>query len=226
VLPALSSTRKQLGQGVRQLVTFRVERALAAQHATANFKSANSAQLDELELSVASRFSQTLYIPNEAQVDNRELLKAVAIALEDKGVECHWKTFVAPDFTKTVSLASTMLGRPHVRTIIVTNFVFLGTDLPTWFGTVRCEICGPRVASNVAESFVQEEDEAEVLMVLKTTSVHVDMWMRLYDLTYKKPRGKYLIRREEIPRPASRRVGLMRELCDESFRGDVAERRS
>ncbi len=30
-------------------------------------------------------------------MDNRELLKAVAITLEDEGVECHWETFISDD---------------------------------------------------------------------------------------------------------------------------------
>jgi glycine oxidase len=54
---------------------FRVERVLAAQHRNANVKRINSAQLDELEPAVASRFSQALCISNEAQLDNRELLR-------------------------------------------------------------------------------------------------------------------------------------------------------
>ena len=73
---------------------FRVERVLASQHDQGNFIRVNSAQLDELEPTLVSRFSQALYIPGEAQMDNRELLKAVAIALEETGVECHWETFV------------------------------------------------------------------------------------------------------------------------------------
>lgn len=51
--------------------------------------------LRELEPALEERFSQALHIPGEAQIDNRELLKAVAIALEVAGVECHWETFVA-----------------------------------------------------------------------------------------------------------------------------------
>jgi glycine oxidase len=73
---------------------FRVERVLASQHDRANVERVNGAQLDELEPALASRFSQALYIPGEAQVDNRELLKAVSIALEETGVECHWETFI------------------------------------------------------------------------------------------------------------------------------------
>ena len=73
---------------------FRVERVLTSQHPHPNVKRVKSAQLGELEPALASRFSEALCIPNEAQVDNRELLKAVAIALEEKSVECHWNTCI------------------------------------------------------------------------------------------------------------------------------------
>jgi glycine oxidase len=73
---------------------FRVEKVLAARHLHASVKRVKSTQLDELEPALGSRFSEALCIPNEAQVDNRELLKAVAIALEEKSVDCHWNTFV------------------------------------------------------------------------------------------------------------------------------------
>ena len=43
-----------------------------------------------------TRFPRALYIAGEAQVDNRALLQAVAIALSQNKVECHWETFV-PD---------------------------------------------------------------------------------------------------------------------------------
>jgi glycine oxidase len=49
-------------------------------------------QVSELEPSLPARFSEALYIPGEAQVDNRELLRAVAMALDAAGVECHWRT--------------------------------------------------------------------------------------------------------------------------------------
>jgi|HubBroStandDraft_6_1064221.scaffolds.fasta_scaffold92086_2 glycine oxidase len=52
-------------------------------------------QVEELEPALGTRFSEALHFPDEAQVDNRELLKAVAAALEAAGVECHWKTFIA-----------------------------------------------------------------------------------------------------------------------------------
>lgn len=75
----------------------RVERLLASGHAQSHVKRVENAQVDELEPALETRFPQALYLPGEAQVDNRELLNAVAIALEDEGVECHWATVISED---------------------------------------------------------------------------------------------------------------------------------
>ncbi len=75
----------------------RVERVLASRHAQAYIRRVEGARVGELEPDLGERFSQALYLPGEAQVDNRELLKAVAIALEDEGVECHWETFISDE---------------------------------------------------------------------------------------------------------------------------------
>jgi glycine oxidase len=75
----------------------RVERVLASRRAQAYIKRVDGARVGELEPALGARFSQALYLPGEAQLDNRELLKAVAIALEDAGVECHWQTFISGD---------------------------------------------------------------------------------------------------------------------------------
>jgi glycine oxidase len=50
-----------------------------------------------MEPALGTRFPRALYIDGEAQVDNRALLQAVAIALTENEVECHWKTFVPDD---------------------------------------------------------------------------------------------------------------------------------
>ena len=52
-------------------------------------------QLRELEPELNSRLSHAAYISEEAQIDNREFLKAVGLALEETRVECHWNTFVS-----------------------------------------------------------------------------------------------------------------------------------
>ncbi|BDT77126.1 oxidoreductase [Polynucleobacter yangtzensis] len=52
--------------------------------------------LRELEPSVADRFNQGLYLPNEGQLDNRQLLDALAIELKLLKVNCQWHTEVDP----------------------------------------------------------------------------------------------------------------------------------
>jgi len=85
--------REDAGEAVR------VERVLASRQALAFIKRVENPQVGKLEPALGAGFSQALYIPGEAQVDNRELLKAVAVALEDACVDCHWETFV-PDGTR------------------------------------------------------------------------------------------------------------------------------
>lgn len=74
----------------------RTERMLAAQHPYASFNRLNSAGVAEREPALGTRFPRALYIPDEGQVDNRAFLRAVATALEETHVECHWNTFVVP----------------------------------------------------------------------------------------------------------------------------------
>jgi glycine oxidase len=74
----------------------RAERVLASRHAEGRFKHVDGAELSEMEPALGTRFPRALYIAGEAQVDNRALLQAVAIALTENEVECHWETFV-PD---------------------------------------------------------------------------------------------------------------------------------
>jgi glycine oxidase len=80
--------RENSGEAVR------AQRMIASRQSDATVKRLEGRQVGELEPALGTRFSEALQIPNEAQVDNRELLKAVAIALEGAGVECHWKTFI------------------------------------------------------------------------------------------------------------------------------------
>lgn len=47
-------------------------------------------RLAELEPALATRFAQGLYLPGEGQLDNRQLLAALALAMEQLGVSCHW----------------------------------------------------------------------------------------------------------------------------------------
>jgi glycine oxidase len=82
--------REDAGQAVR------VQRALASRNAQGHLKHVAGPELGELEPALGTRFPRALYIAGEAQVDNRALLQAVAIALSQSKVECHWETFV-PD---------------------------------------------------------------------------------------------------------------------------------
>ena len=57
--------------------------------------------LRELEPGVADRFTQGLYLPNEGQLDNRQLLDALASELTLLKVNCHWHTEIEPSELRT-----------------------------------------------------------------------------------------------------------------------------
>ena len=57
----------------------------------------DSTSLAEIEPSVADRFSQGLYLPNEGQLDNRQLLEALLAELMLMKVTCHWHQAVEPE---------------------------------------------------------------------------------------------------------------------------------
>jgi glycine oxidase len=56
----------------------------------------NNEALRKLEPSVAEQFTQGLYLPNEGQLDNRQLLDALLVELSKLKVNCHWNTAIAP----------------------------------------------------------------------------------------------------------------------------------
>jgi glycine oxidase len=78
--------REDAGEAVR------AQRRFASQQLA--IKQIDGVRTGELEPALATRFPEALYVPNEAQVDNRAFLKAVSIALVEAEVECHWETFV------------------------------------------------------------------------------------------------------------------------------------
>lgn len=78
--------REDVGEAVR------AQRKFASQQS--QIKQIDSARTAEVEPALGRRFPEALYVPNEAQVDNRAFLKAVSIALAEAGVESHWETFV------------------------------------------------------------------------------------------------------------------------------------
>lgn len=53
--------------------------------------------LAEIEPSLAERFKQGLYLPNEGQLDNRQLLEALLVELTLMKVPCHWNQAVEPE---------------------------------------------------------------------------------------------------------------------------------
>jgi glycine oxidase len=57
----------------------------------------NNDALRELEPGVSERFNQGLYLPNEGQLDNRQLLDALEKELGLAKVNCHWHTEVDPE---------------------------------------------------------------------------------------------------------------------------------
>ena len=57
----------------------------------------NAQELLDFEPSVAERFTQGLYLPNEGQLDNRQLLDALLSELDTLGVSCHWNTELNPE---------------------------------------------------------------------------------------------------------------------------------
>jgi len=53
--------------------------------------------LAEIEPSVAERFTQGLYLPDEGQLDNRQLLEALLVELTLMKAPCHWNQAVDPE---------------------------------------------------------------------------------------------------------------------------------
>lgn len=57
-------------------------------------------QIAELEPCLSNRFQRGIYLPGEGQLDNRAMLRALGLALEDSGVELFWHTEIVPDEIK------------------------------------------------------------------------------------------------------------------------------
>jgi glycine oxidase len=53
--------------------------------------------LAEIEPGVTDRFTQGLYLPNEGQLDNRQLLEALLVELTLMKVPCHWHQSADPE---------------------------------------------------------------------------------------------------------------------------------
>jgi glycine oxidase len=61
----------------------------------------DSQSLAEIEPSVAERFTQGLYLPNEGQLDNRQLLEALLVELTLMKVPCHWNQAADSELLRT-----------------------------------------------------------------------------------------------------------------------------
>lgn len=61
----------------------------------------DSQALAQLEPGVAERFGQGLFLPNEGQLDNRQLLEALLVELQLMKVSCHWNEAVDPEHLRT-----------------------------------------------------------------------------------------------------------------------------
>jgi glycine oxidase len=72
----------------------RAQSMLASRQVQSCVQCLESSQIAEVEPELGTRFSQALYVPSEAQIDNRGFLKAIGLALEEAGVESHWETAI------------------------------------------------------------------------------------------------------------------------------------
>jgi glycine oxidase len=59
--------------------------------------------LSEIEPALADRFTQGLYLPNEGQLDNRQLLEALQVELHLMRVPCHWNEAVEPEVLRNTN---------------------------------------------------------------------------------------------------------------------------
>ena len=57
----------------------------------------NTEAVRDLEPGVAERFTQGLFLPNEGQLDNRQLLDALVVELAAFNVNCHWGKSIEPE---------------------------------------------------------------------------------------------------------------------------------
>jgi glycine oxidase len=60
--------------------------------------------LQNIEPEVAERFYQGLYLPNEGQLDNRQLLDALVVELDLLSVNCHWHSPINPESLRDLGI--------------------------------------------------------------------------------------------------------------------------
>ena len=74
-------------------------------------QSLDTAGLARMEPAVSDRFAQGLYLPGEAQLDNRQLLDALLLALQDAGVALHWHSPVPGEHAAALRAAFARAGQ-------------------------------------------------------------------------------------------------------------------
>ncbi|SEB22262.1 FAD-dependent oxidoreductase [Paraburkholderia sartisoli] len=72
----------------------RVRANAPAELVDGGFVKLSGAQVGEAEPALAGRFTQGWLLPHEGQLDNRQVLTALAAGLAERGVETHWNTSV------------------------------------------------------------------------------------------------------------------------------------
>ncbi|CAG4919728.1 FAD-dependent oxidoreductase [Paraburkholderia saeva] len=70
----------------------RVRANAPAELVEGGFVKLSGAQVGEAEPALAGRFTQGWLLPHEGQLDNRQVLTALAAGLVERGVETHWNT--------------------------------------------------------------------------------------------------------------------------------------
>ena len=89
----------------------RFESLLKVRDSRASYQILDAQQLAQKEPALENRFRQALFLPGEAHVDNRQLLPALADALDDLGVECHWNRRVEDTELPEASLVIDCRGK-------------------------------------------------------------------------------------------------------------------
>ena len=99
--------RQDAGEAER--FTAHLEKNCRSNHDLSAPQKLNNASLRDLEPGVADRFNQGLYLPDEGQLDNRQLLGALANELKLLKVNCHWHTEISPQELRTQSKYKTVI---------------------------------------------------------------------------------------------------------------------
>jgi glycine oxidase len=89
----------------------RFQALLRARDPQANYAHLDGQRLEAEEPSLEGRFREALYLPGEAHIDNRQLLPALADALDELGVECHWNRRVEDNERPDASIVIDCRGK-------------------------------------------------------------------------------------------------------------------